>query len=153
MLLSPALRHRFGGREVPVAGRSGYDGSYLVAYPDRISAPPSSTRTSSGPGSEEEYMSAIVLSMKASKLMRVCEAEGFATIDDLIALTSTDVRRLQAFRRPTLITVCDLDSVILSEDVYEVAQTRTDVSLEFFSSAYKRGHLVNSLTEIHLRFQ
>ena len=35
-------------------------------------------------------MSAIVLSMKASKLMRVCEAEGFATIDDLIALSVAD---------------------------------------------------------------
>ena len=35
-------------------------------------------------------MSAIVLSMKASKLMRVCEVEGFATIDDLIALSVAD---------------------------------------------------------------
>ena len=35
-------------------------------------------------------MSAIVLSIKASKLMRVCEAEGFATIDDLIALSVAD---------------------------------------------------------------
>ena len=35
-------------------------------------------------------MSAIVLSMKASKLMRVCEVEGVATIDDLIALSVTD---------------------------------------------------------------
>ena len=31
-------------------------------------------------------MSAIVLSIKASKLMKVCEAEGFATVDDLVAL-------------------------------------------------------------------
>jgi hypothetical protein len=30
--------------EVPVAGRSGYDGSCLTANPDPISAPPSSTR-------------------------------------------------------------------------------------------------------------
>jgi hypothetical protein len=35
-------------------------------------------------------MSAIVLSIKASKLMQVCEAEGFATIDDLIALSVAD---------------------------------------------------------------
>ena len=35
-------------------------------------------------------MSTIVLSMKASKLMKVCEAEGFATIDDLIALSVAD---------------------------------------------------------------
>ncbi len=35
-------------------------------------------------------MSAIVLSMKASKLMKVCEAEDFATIDDLIALSVAD---------------------------------------------------------------
>ena len=35
-------------------------------------------------------MSAIVLSMKASKLMKVCEAESFATIDDLVALVVAD---------------------------------------------------------------
>ena len=35
-------------------------------------------------------MSTIVLSVKASKLMKVCEAEGFATIDDLIALSVAD---------------------------------------------------------------
>jgi hypothetical protein len=35
-------------------------------------------------------MSAIVLSNKASKLIKVCEAEGFATIDDLVALTVAD---------------------------------------------------------------
>jgi Protein of unknown function (DUF3768) len=35
-------------------------------------------------------MSDIVLSIKASKLMTVCEAEGFATIDDLIALSVAD---------------------------------------------------------------
>ena len=35
-------------------------------------------------------MSAIVLSIKGSKLMEVCEAEGFASIDDLIALVVAD---------------------------------------------------------------
>ena len=35
-------------------------------------------------------MSAIVLSIKASKLVKVCEAEGLATIDDLLALTVAD---------------------------------------------------------------
>jgi hypothetical protein len=35
-------------------------------------------------------MSAIVLSIKGAKLMQVCEAEGFASIDDLIALLVTD---------------------------------------------------------------
>ena len=35
-------------------------------------------------------MSAIVLSKKGSKLMKACEAEGFATIDDLIALSVAD---------------------------------------------------------------
>jgi hypothetical protein len=35
-------------------------------------------------------MSAIVLSIKGSKLMQVCEAEGFAYIDDLLALLVTD---------------------------------------------------------------
>jgi hypothetical protein len=35
-------------------------------------------------------MSAIVLSNNGSKLMKVCEAEGFATIDDLIALSVAD---------------------------------------------------------------
>jgi Protein of unknown function (DUF3768) len=35
-------------------------------------------------------MSAIVLSIKGSKLMQVCEAEGFATVDDLLALFVAD---------------------------------------------------------------
>jgi hypothetical protein len=35
-------------------------------------------------------MSAIVLSIKGSKLMQVCEVEGFASIDDLIALVVAD---------------------------------------------------------------
>ena len=35
-------------------------------------------------------MSAIVLSTKALKLMKMCEAEGFATVDDLIALSVAD---------------------------------------------------------------
>lgn len=35
-------------------------------------------------------MSDIVLSIKGSKLMKVCEAEGFATIDDLLALMVAD---------------------------------------------------------------
>jgi len=35
-------------------------------------------------------MSAIVLSNKASKLMMVCESEGFASIDDLLALVVAD---------------------------------------------------------------
>jgi hypothetical protein len=35
-------------------------------------------------------MSAIVLSTKRSKLMKVCEAEGFASIDDLLALVVVD---------------------------------------------------------------
>ena len=35
-------------------------------------------------------MSNIVLSTKAAKLMRVCEAEGFATVDDLLVLLVVD---------------------------------------------------------------
>lgn len=35
-------------------------------------------------------MSMIVLSTKGSKLMMLCEAEGFATIDDLFALAVSD---------------------------------------------------------------
>ena len=35
-------------------------------------------------------MSTIVLSTKGSKLMRVCEAEGFATADDLKRLSVAD---------------------------------------------------------------
>jgi hypothetical protein len=35
-------------------------------------------------------MSAIVLSIKGSKLMQVCEAEGFASLDDLLGLLVTD---------------------------------------------------------------
>ena len=35
-------------------------------------------------------MSAIVLSIKGSKLGKVCEAEGFATVDDLLVLLVAD---------------------------------------------------------------
>ncbi|GGI29824.1 hypothetical protein [Bradyrhizobium guangdongense] len=35
-------------------------------------------------------MSDIVLSAKSAKLMMVCEAEGFATIDDLFVLLAAD---------------------------------------------------------------
>jgi hypothetical protein len=35
-------------------------------------------------------MSALVLSMKSAKLMTVCEAEGFATVDDLFVLLAAD---------------------------------------------------------------
>jgi hypothetical protein len=35
-------------------------------------------------------MYATVLSIKGSKLMQVCEAEGFASVDDLIALVVAD---------------------------------------------------------------
>jgi hypothetical protein len=35
-------------------------------------------------------MSDIVLSIRGSKLVKVCEAEGFATVDDLIALSVAD---------------------------------------------------------------
>ena len=35
-------------------------------------------------------MSAIVLSIKGSKLMQVCEAEGFTSIDDLLFLLMAD---------------------------------------------------------------
>ena len=35
-------------------------------------------------------MSTIVLSTKASKLMKLCEAEGFASVDDLLAVSVAD---------------------------------------------------------------
>ena len=35
-------------------------------------------------------MSDIVLSIKAAKLMKVCEAEGFVTMNDLLALSVVD---------------------------------------------------------------
>jgi hypothetical protein len=41
-------------------------------------------------GSEEDIMSTIVLSNKAQKLMKLCEAEGFDKLDDLLALVATD---------------------------------------------------------------
>jgi len=88
-LLSLALRHRFGGR----GAGSGTERIRRLVFSSlsRSYLRPAIQRpNSSGSGSEEEYMSAIVLSMKASKLMRVCEVEGFATIDDLIALSVAD---------------------------------------------------------------
>jgi hypothetical protein len=42
---------------------------------------------------EEDYMSDIVLSNKAAKLMKVCEAEGFDNLDDLLALSVVDKPR------------------------------------------------------------
>jgi hypothetical protein len=38
-------------------------------------------------GSEEEKMSTIALSNKAAKLMKLCEAEGFKSLDDLLGLS------------------------------------------------------------------
>ncbi len=35
-------------------------------------------------------MSQIVLSNKAQKLMKLCEAEGFASLDDLLAVAAVD---------------------------------------------------------------
>ena len=35
-------------------------------------------------------MSNVVLSTKGTKLMRICEAEGFATVDDLLVLLTVD---------------------------------------------------------------
>jgi hypothetical protein len=35
-------------------------------------------------------MSDIVLSSKATKLMKLCEAEGFDSLDDLLAVAATD---------------------------------------------------------------
>ena len=35
-------------------------------------------------------MSTIVLSNKAAKLMKLCDAEGFESLDDLLALSVTD---------------------------------------------------------------
>src|SRR6266853_2702521 len=44
----------------------------------------------SGSGSVEEEMSAIVLSNKAAKLMKLCEVEGFNSLDDLLQAAATD---------------------------------------------------------------
>ena len=38
----------------------------------------------SGARSEEEKMSTIALSNKAAKLMKLCEVEGFTSLDDLL---------------------------------------------------------------------
>jgi hypothetical protein len=47
-------------------------------------------RNGSGARSEEEIMSTIVLSNKAAKLMKLCEVEGFASLDDLLQAADTD---------------------------------------------------------------
>jgi hypothetical protein len=44
----------------------------------------------SGARSEEEKMSTIALSNKAAKLMKLCEAEGFNSLDDLLQAAATD---------------------------------------------------------------
>jgi hypothetical protein len=69
--------------EVPVAGRSGYDGSCLAAKTRSYLRPANQHPNSSGSGSEEEYMSEIALSLKGARLVELCEAAGFRTVDDL----------------------------------------------------------------------
>ena len=44
-------------------------------------------------------MTSIALSAKASKLMKLCEAEGFNCLDDLLAASITDIGRLCLTRR------------------------------------------------------
>ena len=44
----------------------------------------------SGARSEEEEMSTIVLSNNAAKLMRLCEIEGFRTIEEILFASITD---------------------------------------------------------------
>jgi hypothetical protein len=44
----------------------------------------------SGDRSEEEAMTIIVLSNKAAKLMRLCEIEGFRTIEEILFASITD---------------------------------------------------------------
>jgi len=44
----------------------------------------------SGDRSEEDRMSTIALSNKAAKLMKLCDAEGFNCLDDLLAAAATD---------------------------------------------------------------
>jgi hypothetical protein len=46
--------------------------------------------TGSGARSEEEEMYTIVLSNKTAKLMRLCEIEGFRTIEEILFASSTD---------------------------------------------------------------
>jgi hypothetical protein len=41
-------------------------------------------------GSEEDNMSNIVLLSKATKLMKLCEAEGFDSLDDLLVIAVVD---------------------------------------------------------------
>ena len=45
---------------------------------------------SSGARSEEEKMSTIALSNKGAKLMRLCDLEGFNSLDDLLQAAATD---------------------------------------------------------------
>jgi hypothetical protein len=44
----------------------------------------------SGARSEEENMSAVTLTSKAGKLMKLCEIEGFESLDDLLQSAATD---------------------------------------------------------------
>ncbi len=68
---------------MPVAGRSGYDGSYLAAKTRSYLRPAIQHPNSWGPGSEEEYMPEIALSLKGARLVELCEAAGFKTVDNL----------------------------------------------------------------------
>jgi hypothetical protein len=54
----------------------------------------------SGARSEEETMSTIALTSKASKLMKLCEIEGFETLDDLLQEVATDSAARQLLISP-----------------------------------------------------
>ena len=69
-------------------------------------------------------------------------------VNNLIPFTTANMGRLQTFLSTTVITVCEPDPVILREDVYKVAQSRTDVPLELFPSAYERSHEILAETNI-----
>lgn len=56
-------------------------------------------------------MSNVVLSTKAAKLMMVCEAEGFATVDDLLVLLVAD---------------CLSPAICMTEGCNHIAQLESD---------------------------
>src|ERR1051326_9121705 len=85
--LGPAIRCL--SRTAPEARRRTCDGSPVISSsrPIRLAI---QHPNPSDAGSEEDLMSAIVLSEKGAKLMKLCDVQGLKGFDDLMAISVAD---------------------------------------------------------------
>jgi hypothetical protein len=75
---------------VSVAGRRAFGGPNLTRLLARRAPPRDPTPEDSDVDSEEEKMSTNALSKKAAKLNKLCEIEGFQSLDDLLSASMFD---------------------------------------------------------------